>query len=396
MSRRYLHAPDDAPLYRVPEALGGKAFPAYRVYANSNGKVVAVLDIEGELFTFDQDQLTPITRPEGLPDWAIAVILHVIRIEEVHGSLPLGANCFCEVLDAIPAEARAYLDTLREARQSGGAVVARSHDHACGKEICAGSCPAAGKVVAVKDRHNAQHCHGGHLEHVKVFAGKVLATFAPAARKPWTVGTVAVPGPMGGIPADIQAQIDIALAERKAQGLKPDASPRMPRVGQAVGTIALKHFLPLDGEESVLSSPLTDSGPWRVTCNAIRCRDEYERTNVLGEFPNARMADLEAERHRAWHVEQRTGVAPRLREGLMLTPADMREGDWYHSSGQWQRIALISPMSNQVRLHDETWRTSLGLIATLEHKGEYLIVRSANRPTWTPVYDARKRMWVEP
>lgn len=110
---RFLHAPDDAPLYRLPETLGGKVFPAYRVYANNDGIVVVVLDVDGELVPFKVTQVTAITRPEGLPDWAVAIILNAIVHEEVHGSAVSGGLCFCELLDAIPAEAREWLEAQR-------------------------------------------------------------------------------------------------------------------------------------------------------------------------------------------------------------------------------------------------------------------------------------------
>lgn len=107
----YRHAHDDAPLYRVSAALGGRAWPAYRAYEDK-----VVLDVSGDLVTFLNCQVAAIARPEGLPDWVIALVRKAERYEEVHGDVHGDESmCFDGELHAIPAEVRQFIAAWAEA-----------------------------------------------------------------------------------------------------------------------------------------------------------------------------------------------------------------------------------------------------------------------------------------
>lgn len=109
--RRYSHATDDAPLYRVPKTLGGGVWPTYRMWEK-----YVVLDIAGNLVQFFDTDVTAIARPEGLPDWAIAVLTKVLEYEDGHGAVHEGWTCFDGVLNGVPRDAMAFLMAEREWR----------------------------------------------------------------------------------------------------------------------------------------------------------------------------------------------------------------------------------------------------------------------------------------
>lgn len=103
---RYVHAPDDAPLFRVAKALGGRCWPAYRAFDDK-----VVLDVDGDLVTFIATDVTLIARPESMPDWAIRLVAKVLKFEEVHGCDrgQYDWACFVDVLELIPADACEYV-----------------------------------------------------------------------------------------------------------------------------------------------------------------------------------------------------------------------------------------------------------------------------------------------
>jgi hypothetical protein len=98
---RYVHAPDDAPLYRIPKGMGAGVFPAYRAWEQH-----VVLDIHGLLVQFFESDVIAIARPEGLPVWAVAVLVKVLEWEEHHGK---GDECFAGALENVPADAMEFL-----------------------------------------------------------------------------------------------------------------------------------------------------------------------------------------------------------------------------------------------------------------------------------------------
>ncbi len=106
---RYQHAPDDAPLYRVPAALGGKVWPAYRVWHEGEGETQVALDVDGDLVRFFQDDLEVVGRPDALQDWAIGLVAHALAFEELHSGTCEGWACFAGPLAAVPAEVLKYV-----------------------------------------------------------------------------------------------------------------------------------------------------------------------------------------------------------------------------------------------------------------------------------------------
>lgn len=108
---RYQHAPDDAPLYRVPAALGGKVWPAYRIWPETDSaRMVVVLDVDGDLVRFFEDDLDVIKRPPGLQDWMIPLIAAAMKYEDEQGGEWV---CFESELAALPTEVREYVKAWR-------------------------------------------------------------------------------------------------------------------------------------------------------------------------------------------------------------------------------------------------------------------------------------------
>jgi hypothetical protein len=111
--RRFRHAPDEAPLYRVSEAIGGQAWPAYRVYGEGRtGKVV--LDVNGILVEFFDSDVTEVTRPEGLPDWALDIAAALFEYEAMHGHPDDSWTCFAALLEQIPDEAKDFITARKQ------------------------------------------------------------------------------------------------------------------------------------------------------------------------------------------------------------------------------------------------------------------------------------------
>ena len=107
---RYLHATDDAPLYRAPKAAGGQVWPAYRAWDDK-----IVLDMGGTLVTFHADDVHLIARPENLPGWAVDLVVMVRKYEDSHGPDRGGDwTCFSEALERIPPEVLAYIKELND------------------------------------------------------------------------------------------------------------------------------------------------------------------------------------------------------------------------------------------------------------------------------------------
>jgi hypothetical protein len=103
--RRYKHAEDDAPLYRVAPELGGRVWPAYRVI----GEDAVVLDIDGTLYDFKADHVTRLPRPEGLPEWVFDLLIKLGQYEDQHGHPSDDWTCFAASIEAIPLGVRAFV-----------------------------------------------------------------------------------------------------------------------------------------------------------------------------------------------------------------------------------------------------------------------------------------------
>ncbi len=100
---RYSHADNDAPLYRVKPTMGGKAWPAHRVYDEGN-RVRVTLDIDGDLVTFWSEDVTALAPPEAMPDWALDVIKAAVAYE-IHGRDQIES-----AIARMPADARTYFE----------------------------------------------------------------------------------------------------------------------------------------------------------------------------------------------------------------------------------------------------------------------------------------------
>jgi hypothetical protein len=105
--RRYLRADDDAPLYRVSKAIGGLAWPAYRVW-DEGGHERVVLDIAGDLVTFFGADVALLPRPNSEPDWVLRLIEKLVKYEDLHGHPEDQWTCFADVLEGVPAETLEY------------------------------------------------------------------------------------------------------------------------------------------------------------------------------------------------------------------------------------------------------------------------------------------------
>lgn len=106
MERRYLHAENDAPLYRVPVGLGGRAWPAYRVYDDK-----VILDVNDALVAFQESDVALIARPASLPDWAVELLRKVMAYEAKHGCEADGPwACFGREIEAIPRDVLDYVE----------------------------------------------------------------------------------------------------------------------------------------------------------------------------------------------------------------------------------------------------------------------------------------------
>ncbi len=103
---RYVHAADDAPLYRVPKDAGGQVWPA----VSASGSQVC-LDMAGYLVWLHQDDVALIARPADLPDWAIDLVVRVLKFEDEHPNTKYGTegDCFATQLEAIPAETMEFI-----------------------------------------------------------------------------------------------------------------------------------------------------------------------------------------------------------------------------------------------------------------------------------------------
>lgn len=114
---RYVHAPDDAPLYRVGASLGGKAWPCYRAW-NHNGLDCITLDINGALVQFFAEDVLLIARPESLPDWALEMVSKVSAYEDMHHYPQTGVTttweCFASVLERVPADVLEFVALQKE------------------------------------------------------------------------------------------------------------------------------------------------------------------------------------------------------------------------------------------------------------------------------------------
>lgn len=264
----------------------------------------------------------------------------------------------------------------------------------CERAVCQGRCPGAMGTIG-RERHNAANCHGWHAETVEAFARKVLETYAHAARKPWTPSELAIRW-TEPIPDDIQAQIAIALAERKAQGLRPDPAIKLPGVGaprDPYYTIGNRCFLPLEGEETVSVVPWAHHDKWNVLCDSVRCRVGPDlRVVAISTWPSAALAEGAAARHRDWHKAPQTIEAQTLT--LRLTVPEIEVGDWYHNADGWQRIAMKQDYRAGTR-SVMIWDAADKLIGTLDIFFNYLIVRGdEDPPNWTPTHEQRKAKYV--
>jgi hypothetical protein len=111
--RRFIHAPDNAPLYRVSEAIGGLAWPAYCVW-EEGPQARVTLDINGSLVSFFATDVIEVARPEGLPDWVLDMLAAVRAYEELHGHTADGWDCFASLLGQVPEDAMDYVNARKQ------------------------------------------------------------------------------------------------------------------------------------------------------------------------------------------------------------------------------------------------------------------------------------------
>lgn len=111
--RRFIHADNDAPLYRVSEAIGGLAWPAYRVW-DEGSRVRVTLDINGSLVSFFDEDVIEVAPPENLPNWVLDLVAALRQYEDFHGHPADDWTCFAEHLAAVPDGVQDYVTARKQ------------------------------------------------------------------------------------------------------------------------------------------------------------------------------------------------------------------------------------------------------------------------------------------
>jgi hypothetical protein len=123
--RRYPFAPDDAPLYQVPTALGGGVFPAIREEGGPL-HVVVELDVPGVgPVRLAADNLQYLANPlasHADRAWVLGLVARALEAEDECAHMHDSAECLGRALSRVPTE---VLDYAKAWHRAG--VLAHSH-----------------------------------------------------------------------------------------------------------------------------------------------------------------------------------------------------------------------------------------------------------------------------